>query len=63
MHIGTHSKQAAIRSARLAADQEQLRAVRLGEIQFSSVTFGHIMKPGRICRGIRGRFEVGRKIS
>lgn len=44
MHIETHSKQAAIRSARLAATRgDQLSAESLGEFQFLSATFEHII--------------------
>jgi hypothetical protein len=44
MHIETHSKQAAIRSARLAATRgDQLSAESPCEFQFLSATFEHII--------------------
>lgn len=45
MHVETHSKQAAIRSARLAATSgDQLSAESLGEFQFLSAPFEHIIE-------------------
>lgn len=44
MHVETHSKQAAIRSARLAATRvDQPSAESLGEFQFLSAPVEHII--------------------